>query len=139
MASLDPNRLGPHPKSTHSDIPHLTEHQRYALQAVADSAHRTELQLRLETGDLLFFNNWALLHRRDAYIDDNATSRHLVRLWLRNQKLGWNVPESMLTPWEAAYGDNEKIKERFYPLIPAAEYREPKYSAGSAAFVIEDD
>ncbi|PTB63346.1 Clavaminate synthase-like protein [Trichoderma citrinoviride] len=137
MASMDPNRFGPHPSSGPTDIPPLTTTQLSALERISKAACRSELRLHLKTGDLLFFNNWALLHRRDSYTDSEETSRHMVRLWLRNSKLGWSVPESMRPPWNAAYGDNG-VRNRLYPLIPMPEYKVPKYSAGSAAFVLED-
>lgn len=137
MASIDPNRFGPHPSSGPTNIPALTASQQSALERISKAAYRTELRLDLKTGDLLFFNNWALLHRRDAYTDGDDTSRHMVRLWLRNSKLGWAVPDSMLPPWYAAYGDNG-VRTKLYPLIPMPDYKVPKYSAGSAAFVIED-
>lgn len=137
MASIDPNRFGPHPSSGPTDIPSLTPLQRSALERISKAAYRTELRLRLDTGDILFFNNWALLHRRDSYTDGEDTSRHMVRLWLRNSKLGWSVPDSLLPPWFAAYGDNG-IRNRLYPLMPMPDYKVPKYSAGSAAFMIED-
>ncbi|KAM5353110.1 hypothetical protein ACJ41O_003260 [Fusarium nematophilum] len=138
LASLDPHRLGPHPSMTNSSIPSLTDAQIHALQAVSDSASRSELQLNLQTGDLLFFNNLALVHRRDAYTDGEASSRHMVRLWLRNQKFGWAIPDGMLPPWKAAYGENRKIKARHYPIVPVAEYFVEKYATSSAAFMIED-
>ncbi|KAF4978428.1 hypothetical protein FZEAL_5192 [Fusarium zealandicum] len=138
LASLDPHRLGPHPSMTNSNIPTLTDDQIHALQAVSEAASRTELQLKLETGDLLFFNNLALVHRRDAYADDDASSRHMVRLWLRSQKFGWAIPDGMLPPWKAAYGENRKIKARHYPIVPMAEYPVQKYTTSSAAFMIED-
>ncbi|KAL6856324.1 hypothetical protein J3F83DRAFT_448804 [Trichoderma novae-zelandiae] len=137
MASMDPNRFGPHPSSGPTDIPPLTTTQLSALELISKAAYRSELRLHLKTGDLLFFNNWALLHRRDSYTDGDETSRHMVRLWLRNSELGWSVPESMLPPWLAAYGDNG-VRNRLYPLVPMPDYKVPKYSAGSAAFVIED-
>ncbi|KAG4253318.1 hypothetical protein FPRO03_07278 [Fusarium proliferatum] len=138
LASLDPHRLGPHPSMTNSNIPSLSEAQIHALEAVSEAASRVELQLKLETGDLLFFNNLALVHRRDAYTDDENSSRHMVRLWLRNQKYGWAIPNGMLPPWEAAYGENRKIKARYYPIVPMVEYPVQKYTTSSAAFMIED-
>ncbi|KND89360.1 hypothetical protein TOPH_05967 [Tolypocladium ophioglossoides CBS 100239] len=138
MASLDPNRFGRHPASTDADIPALNAAQTHALERVSAVARKTELELRLETGDLVFFNNWAVLHRRDAYEDGKSSSRHLVRLWLRNTRLGWPVPPQMLPPWQAAYGETSKTKTRIYSLYPMATYAIPKYSAGSAAFLIED-
>ncbi|KAK1237317.1 hypothetical protein MKX08_002942 [Trichoderma sp. CBMAI-0020] len=137
MASMDPNRFGPHPSYGSSNVPSLTAAQLLALKEISNAAYRTELRLDLKTGDILFFNNWALLHRRDAYTDSDETSRHMVRLWLRNSELGWSVPDSLLQPWNAAYGENG-VRDRLYPLVPTAEYKLPKYSAGSAAFVIED-
>lgn len=138
LASCDPHRLGPHPSMTNSNIPALTEAQKYALQAVSESAYKSEVELKLQTGDLLFFNNLALLHRRDAYKDDESSSRHMVRLWLRNQRVGWAIPDSLLPPWNAAYGENRKNKARHYPLVPATVYHVPKYTANSAAFLLED-
>lgn len=109
LASLDPHRLGPHLSMTNSDIPKLTESQLYALEAVSEAATRVELQLKLETGDVLFLNSLTFFHRRDSYAVDES-SRHMVRLWLRSQKLGWTIPDGMLPPWKAAYGEIRKAR-----------------------------
>lgn len=138
MISMDPNRFGPHPSSINSsEIPDLTATQKHSLKRVSDVARQTELKLDLRRGDMLFFNNWALLHRRDPYEDDAASSRHLVRLWLRNSKLGWSVPPQMKVPWSAAF--ERPDSQKLYPIVPLPVYKVPKYSAGSAAFVIEDN
>ncbi|EEU42130.1 uncharacterized protein NECHADRAFT_50968 [Fusarium vanettenii 77-13-4] len=140
LASLDPARLGPHPSmANNTNIPSLTEDQVHALQSVSEAASQSEVRLELQTGDLLFFNNLALVHRRDAYSDDASSSRHMVRLWLRSQKLGWAIPDGMLPPWEAAYGESrKKNKPALYPIVPAVEYPVQKYTTSSAAFMIED-
>ncbi|ODA79065.1 hypothetical protein RJ55_04656 [Drechmeria coniospora] len=138
MTSLDPNRFGRHAASTHADIPDLTTGQRHALERLFDVAMQAEVRLKLETGSFLFLNNWAILHRRDAYEDDESTSRHMVRLWLRNSQLGWAIPTRMLPPWLAAYGDGLQRASPIYALHPLTTYIAPKYSAGSAAFVMED-
>ncbi|KAF5663238.1 hypothetical protein FHETE_7618 [Fusarium heterosporum] len=138
LASLDPHRLGPHPSMKNSDIPVLSDSQVHALEVVSDASSRVELQLKLETGDVLFFNNLALVHRRDAYMDDDTSSRHMVRLWLRSQKYGWAIPKGLLPPWEAAYGEKRKNKARHYPIVPMEEYHVPTYTTSSAAFLVED-
>lgn len=122
-----------------SNIPPLTPAQLYALQEVSKSAARAELQLTLNKGDILFFNNLALLHRRDRYQDDENSSRHMVRLWLRSQKLGWAIPDVLLPPWEAAYGENRKVGAGIYQPFPTADYPVQRYTTGSAAFLVEDD
>ncbi|CAH0018337.1 unnamed protein product [Clonostachys rhizophaga] len=137
MSSMDPHRFGPHPKADpNTKIPKLTETQRRVLDRVSEVAKSAEIKLSLKKGDMLFFNNWAVIHRRDAYQDGPDNSRHLVRLWLHNQRLGWSIPGTMLEPWLKAYGG--RFNNGLYALDPAATYKIPKYSAGSAAFVLDD-
>ncbi|KHN97279.1 Taurine catabolism dioxygenase TauD/TfdA [Metarhizium album ARSEF 1941] len=137
MTCMDPNRFGPHPASGGSSIPVLTQDQKYALEKLEEAAWATELELDLARGDVLFLNNWALLHRREAYEDNELTCRHLIRLWLRSTQHGWHVPPEMRLPWQTAY--NDKIQPRIYALHPSPTYSTPKYSVGSAAFLLYDD
>lgn len=138
LVGFDPSRLGPHPTCTDGDVPPLPAAQRHALDRVSTLAKHFELCLHLEAGDLMFLNNWAMLYRRDSYQDGQDTSRHMVRMWLRNTKLGWSIPTQMLPPWLAVYGQKSKSKARIYPLHPMETYVVPKYTTGSAAFVVED-
>ncbi|KAK3501992.1 hypothetical protein B0T13DRAFT_217460 [Neurospora crassa] len=147
--SADPGRLGLHPvtakASLSSSIPSLTTSHLQALEILSELATRHRLMLDTRPGDILFINNWALLHARDSYKDPkDGLGRHLVRLWLRDSELGWKVPESMRVPWEAAFGPNGDgyptgVTRREYPLAPSHEYKPPKYTAGSAAFVLDDE
>lgn len=96
-----------------------------------------------------------------AGVGGGGTSRrHLLRLWLRSSRLGWTVPPAMRIPWERTFGtdgtghiyNNTGRRrgssgggsggalpvQRLYPVLPAPEYKIPKYTAGSAAFVVED-
>lgn len=104
------------------------------------AAQKHQLRLETQPGDIVFINNLALLHARESYYDGAASSRHLVRLWLRNTQLGWDIPPSMKMPWDAAFGDGaRKVINRYYPIMPMPEYMECKYSNGTAAFVADDD
>ncbi|KAI0381247.1 Clavaminate synthase-like protein [Hypomontagnella monticulosa] len=137
--SMDPCRIGPHPLSHDSPIPCLTEEQEEALAVLQTTARKHQLRLETQPGDLIFINNLGLLHARESY-QDGTSSRHLVRLWLRNTQLGWDIPPSMRMPWDAAFGDgSRKILNRYYPIVPMPEYMECKYSSGTAAFVADDD
>lgn len=154
MISVDPGRLGLHPATAKNGmgapVPELTRPQLDALEVLASLASKNRLRLDTRPGDMVFISNWALLHARDAYIDPNeGQRRHMVRLWLRNSQLAWDVPESMRVPWEAAFGpkgDGNPVSaagsrvaiEKKYPVVPALEYKPPKYTAGSAAFILED-
>ncbi|KAL2754185.1 hypothetical protein ACRALDRAFT_1056444 [Sodiomyces alcalophilus JCM 7366] len=135
MVSVDPARLGPQ-KAGSEDAPPLTSAQLAALDALQRSAERHQVRIHTAPGDIMFINNWALLHRRDSYLDSPQEKRHLVRLWLRNSDLGWPVPDTMAVPWHSAFGID--VPDRFYPVEPLDIYPEPKYSVGSAAFVLDD-
>jgi hypothetical protein len=77
-------------------LPELTETQRLALAKVQEIAKQTCVRLRCVRGDLTFVNNLALVHGRDAFVDEGATSaRYLVRLWLRSDAQAWSLPQPM--------------------------------------------
>jgi hypothetical protein len=120
----------------------LTPSQLEALEVLSTLASKYRHRLDTKAGDIVFINNLALLHARDSYVDSKqGPGRHFVRLWLRNPELAWNIPESMRVPWEAAFGPGGNgypgLKKK-YPALPTLEYKPPKYTAGSAAFILED-
>jgi hypothetical protein len=146
LISVDPGRLGLHPATARSGVespvPALTKQQKTALRLLSKLATKHEHRLDMEQGDMVFINNLALLHRREAYADPkDGLGRHLVRLWLRNSKLAWRIPDSMKTPWEAAFGPHGNgfpDLARSYVVEPPLEYIPSTYTAGSAAFILED-
>jgi hypothetical protein len=66
--------------------------QKEALDYIDEVTHRPELQCRetLQSGDLLFLNDYRVLHARTRFEDheDPALRRHLLRLWLRVEEPG---------------------------------------------------
>ncbi len=143
---MDPGRLGLHPATAQagreSPVPALNPGQLEALEVLSALASKHHHRLDTKLGDMVFINNLGLLHARDSYVDPkDGPGRHLVRLWLRNPELAWRIPQSMLVPWEAAFGPDGNgfpDLERSYAILPTLEYKPPKYTAGSAAFVLED-
>lgn len=148
LISVDPGRLGLHPATarsnpeSHVTVPALSTHQLEALDVLSTLATEFRHCLDTKQGDMVFLNNLALLHARDSYVDpENGPGRHLVRLWLRNPELAWDIPRSMRVPWEAAFGpDGSGFPGlvRRYPELPSPKYKPPKYTAGSAAFILEE-
>ncbi len=146
VISVDPGRLGVHPAAAPADgesnVPALSPEQHAALAVLNELATKHKHRLGAKQGDMVFINNLALLHARDTYVDPkDGPGRHLVRLWIRNPELAWNIPESMAKPWEAAFGrngDGFPSLDKLYPTSPPSEYRAPTYTAGSAAFLLED-
>ncbi|KAK4128015.1 Clavaminate synthase-like protein [Parathielavia appendiculata] len=116
IISVDPERLGLHPATAKTGL----RGPRTSLELGVQYRHRLDTR----EGDMVFINNFALLHDRDSYVDLKY-GRHFVRLWHRNPELAWYLPRIR--------GAREVVPRR-----ATFEYKPPKYTAGSAAFILED-
>jgi hypothetical protein len=83
----------------------LTPQQREALDLVEQIAVESQIVLEAKAGDMLFVNNHAVLHSREAFSDRVYASRYLVRLWLRNAQLAWKLPRQLQVGNDRIYGD----------------------------------
>ncbi len=83
------------------DLPDLTDEQLEALDLVESVAASEErcVRFRQEPGDLIWLNNWLILHKRQAFIDwtEPERRRHILRLWL-------SMPNSR--PIDPLFADN---------------------------------
>ena len=70
----------------HESCPRLTEEQLRVMQRIDQLSFDEEIHfaLQLEEGDMLFVNNYQVMHARSEFEDhdDPALRRHLMRLWL---------------------------------------------------------
>ncbi|KAJ3797746.1 hypothetical protein GGU11DRAFT_756479 [Lentinula aff. detonsa] len=103
-------------QSRSSDIPPITEAQAEALDAVHFLAEKYSLGLNFQKGDIQYINSLGLLHARDAFRDDPEHVRHLIRLWLRNDKLAWPTPEPLQPIWKRLYSVDSD--DQRFPLEP---------------------
>ncbi|KAJ3815406.1 hypothetical protein EV368DRAFT_30549 [Lentinula lateritia] len=99
-----------------SDIPPITEAQAEALDAVHFLAEKYSLGLNFQKGDIQYINSLGLLHARDAFRDDPEHVRHLIRLWLRNDKLAWPTPKPLQSIWQRLY--SVPPDEQRFPIEP---------------------
>jgi hypothetical protein len=83
-------------------------------------AEKHNISFTMQRGDMLFSNNLALLHARGPYHESriNPQKRHLLRLWLRNEKLGWNTPEDLKRDFFDIYGDSERRAKAYWSISP---------------------
>jgi len=104
---------GSHFSPHHPSVPAMTELQAEALDAVYFLAKEHAVEVRLQKGDMLVFNNFAMLHARSGFADDEGAGlkRHMLRLWLRNEERMWTTPRELeRISWEC-YGDHEWRRE----------------------------
>ncbi|PMD57402.1 Clavaminate synthase-like protein [Hyaloscypha bicolor E] len=104
-------------------IPDLSAAQVEALNAVQFAAEEHALAKKLKTGDMLFWNNMAMLHARKGWTDSPNSRRHLVRLWLRNDdtEKRWPIPEELQagTAWNEAF--DHAGRSQLWPVAPIRE------------------
>jgi hypothetical protein len=87
--------MGKEPSDDGSLMPQPSAQQVEALDAVQLLAEKYHLRLAMLSGDLAFINNFGLLHARDAFEDTEENTRHLVRMWLQNERLAWELPRTL--------------------------------------------
>lgn len=104
------------------NIPPITEAQAEALDAVHFLAEKYSLGLNFQKGDIQYINSMGLLHARDAFRDDAEHTRHLIRLWLRNDELAWNTPGPLKPIWNRLYSVGPD--EQRFPLEPEIRRKE---------------
>ncbi|KAH8884172.1 Clavaminate synthase-like protein [Thozetella sp. PMI_491] len=78
-----------------AELPGPNLEQFQALDLVEKCAAANELMLDLHPGDMTFINNNGILHSRQAFQDNEDSKRHLVRLWLKNKALAWELPREL--------------------------------------------
>jgi hypothetical protein len=90
-AQQDPDRI----------VSRLSQYQTEALKEVEKIATVGQYTLDLQAGDMLFLNNHAVLHSREAFKNSESDKRHLTRLWLKNEALAWPLPPplSKMNDW----------------------------------------
>ena len=79
-------------KCRYQSTSRLSAKQLEALNAIDAIAKKHQLVLSMRPGDLTFVNNFGVLHSREPFEDDDTLTRYLVRMWLKNERLAWNLP-----------------------------------------------
>ncbi|CAN9141386.1 unnamed protein product [Alternaria alternata] len=77
-------------------MPKVTRKQLHAMHAVEELARRFCTKVDRKQGDIQFLHNLSVLHARAEYrgIDGQASTRHLLRMFLRDSTNAWEKPAS---------------------------------------------
>lgn len=68
------------------------------------------LEIDLRAGDMLFLNNFAILHSRKSFTDSADSKRYLMRLWLHNPEKSWDLPKSLWLPWDPIFAPLREVR-----------------------------
>jgi hypothetical protein len=79
-------------------------------------ARRRAIEIQLQPGDMIFFNNMSMLHARDAFVDNAAEGckRHILRLILRDEEMAYAVPPQLAETWKSLYEHN--VEDELLPV-----------------------
>lgn len=84
--------------SRHPGVPHLSQQQEHALDALDAACDQLAMHMSLQKGDMQLVHNHALLHDRLGFKDGPGKERHLLRLWI--EKVGerghWELPSDLM-------------------------------------------
>ena len=97
-----------------SELGPLPQHQEEALDVVGKIADELALKFHFQTGDIQYSNNLSMLHAREEFTratDDN-NRRHLLRIVLRDDEYGWNMPDALRPVMQNMF-EHEPDEERF--------------------------
>ena len=101
-------------------MPAMTDSQAEALDMVHFTAEKHGLKIPLQRGDMMLYNNLAVLHGREAFrspkMSDNK--RHVLRLWLRNEKMAWQTPLGLARDWYRVFSDSQRRKRAHWTIRP---------------------
>ncbi|CAP61354.1 uncharacterized protein PODANS_3_10500 [Podospora anserina S mat+] len=94
-------------------LPVLSQGQKNALEIVERLATEGQISINTEPGDLLFINNHGVLHSREEFTDAVENPRYLVRMWLKNEELAWDLPEDLQYGNSRIYDRDNGLGERW--------------------------
>ncbi|KAK2462467.1 hypothetical protein APHAL10511_005437 [Amanita phalloides] len=99
------------------NIPPISEAQAEALDTLHFLGEKFNLGLNFQKGDIQYINNLGVFHARDGFTDSPEHTRHLLRLWLRNEELAWKLPRQFRPIWQKLYYSLTPEEQQF-PIEP---------------------
>jgi hypothetical protein len=94
---------------------YMTPERERALTAVNNLAKKMCIKVHSEAGDIQLFNNLAMVHARDGFVDSATQRRHLVRLGVRDPEHQWTRPTGFEAQFETAY--LVPLSEQIMPVV----------------------
>ncbi|KAJ3094506.1 hypothetical protein HK100_006117 [Physocladia obscura] len=104
----------------HKSLPKITEEQKEALDTLHFLGRKHSLNIPIRRGDIQFLNNYEVFHAREAYTDGAENQRHLVRLFLRVDRIEWERSEHLKG---TSSKDVDELAEEIWNLKPFAPVR----------------
>ncbi|KAF3932580.1 hypothetical protein ABW20_dc0106812 [Dactylellina cionopaga] len=82
----------------------ITPKQLEALDMLQSLAEEGQVMLECPAGSMNFVNNYAILHSREAFEDNQSNHRYVVRMFIRDPELQWQLPAQFKSGRDFLYG-----------------------------------
>ena len=89
-------------------MPNISVEQLHAMEVIESVAKRFSAKLDRQNGDMQFINNLGVMHARSAYGVTGRSSRHLLRMFLRDPENMWEAPSTYETKFNDAFTEGRK-------------------------------
>ncbi|KAK6525861.1 hypothetical protein TWF281_010905 [Arthrobotrys megalospora] len=83
-----------------AELPSLNASQIEALAVLDELCNKYSFVVEQQQGDILFVNNFGILHARDAWKDSCDRKRHLFRILSKDPRNAWDKPAIVADEWE---------------------------------------
>ena len=83
-------------------MPKVSAEQIHAMEVIENVAKRFSIKVDRRNGDIQYINNMSMMHARSAYGSTERSSRHLLRMFLRDPEMMWVGPST----YEAKFNDS---------------------------------
>lgn len=93
------------------------------MDLIEEIAKESQIVVEAEPGDMIFLNNHAILHSREAFIDAPGASRYLVRMWLKSSTMAWKLPRALQEGNSRIYDVNELGERWNIADVPKIQFR----------------
>ncbi|KAI9150894.1 Taurine hydroxylase-like protein SAT17 [Paramyrothecium foliicola] len=102
--------------------PEVSAAQKHAAKAILEIANETKLKVSQQVGDLLFFNNYGILHGRGEWVDSEVEPqqrRYLMRLIHHDDK-GWASAKALQRDMSDKWG----VAPQHHNLMTGSEWEQ---------------
>lgn len=89
-------------------MPDVSAEQLHAMKAIEDVAKRFSVKVDRQNGDIQYINNLGIMHARSAYGGTERSSRHLLRMFLRDPENMWEIPSTYQAKFDDAFAEGRE-------------------------------
>jgi TfdA family taurine catabolism dioxygenase TauD len=108
----------------------LSDAQEHALDILLHACRKHSMPIEPQQGDMLFVNNFAILHARERFVDgvEEGKLRHLLSVMLRDREQAWPKPNKVAVPVAKKFAKTDLSRPQFFGTVEDYEVFRDKFA-----------